>query len=184
MFDNNIVRLIAIILTLLSLLWLLKEFLLDWTKDELVREPFNQKTVEEDQDSYVEPIPAATINEVAREKTVVREPETPKPVHKPITEEVKPDPVPVARVASKPDDLTKVEGIGPKINELLQDAGIKSFDDLAKANISKIKQVLEDAGSRYRLHDPTSWPQQAELAAAGEWDSLSTMQDKLKGGRS
>ncbi len=82
-----------------------------------------------------------------------------------------------------PDDLTKIEGIGPKISELLQAAGIGTFVQLAKAETNQLQQVLAEAGSRYRLADPSTWPQQAGLAAAGQWEDLEALQENLKGGR-
>lgn len=84
---------------------------------------------------------------------------------------------------AKADDLKKVEGIGPKIAGLLNEAGIVTFADLAKAPIKKLKKVLEDAGSRFRMHDPKTWSAQAKLAAKGDWDKLKTWQGELKGGK-
>jgi len=85
--------------------------------------------------------------------------------------------------ATKADDLKKVEGIGPKIAGLLNDAGIVTFADLAKAPIKTLKKVLTDAGNRFKMHDPKTWAAQAELAAKGEWDKLKTWQGELKGGK-
>ena len=84
---------------------------------------------------------------------------------------------------AKKDSLRKIEGIGPKIEGLLQDAGIVTFDDLAKAKVAKVKEILASAGSRYKMHDPTTWMEQAALAAAGEWDKLAVLQEELKGGK-
>jgi len=42
---------------------------------------------------------------------------------------------------------------------------------------------LEAAGSRYKMHDPSTWPKQAELAAKGKWDQLAILQDELSGGK-
>lgn len=83
----------------------------------------------------------------------------------------------------KRDDLKVVEGIGPKIEELLNNAGIFSFEQLAHSKADKIKKILEEAGSRFQMHDPTTWPQQAELAAKGKWEELKSLQDKLNAGR-
>lgn len=87
------------------------------------------------------------------------------------------------KVTAKADDLKKIEGIGPKIASLLVADGISSFADLAKAKQTKLKAVLTAAGSRYKMHDPTTWPKQAKLAATGKWDELETLQGKLKGGK-
>jgi len=84
---------------------------------------------------------------------------------------------------AKADDLKKVEGIGPKIASLLNDAGIVTFADLSKAPIKKLRTVLEDAGSRFRMHDPKTWAAQAKMAAKGNWDKLKAWQGELKGGK-
>ena len=84
--------------------------------------------------------------------------------------------------SGKPDDLKKIEGIGPKISELLAAGGIPTFQALADANIDAVKAILEAAGPRYRIANPTTWAQQAGLAAAGKWDELSSLQDRIKGG--
>ncbi|MCY7349956.1 MAG: DUF4332 domain-containing protein [Cytophagaceae bacterium] len=81
------------------------------------------------------------------------------------------------------DDLAKVEGIGPKIAELLVNDGITTFAQLAATPVERIQEILDAAGSAYTVHDPATWPKQAELAAAGNWDELKTLQDELKGGR-
>lgn len=81
------------------------------------------------------------------------------------------------------DDLKRIEGIGPKIEELLVNAGISTFQELAELDVDKLKEILDAAGSRYRMHDPTTWPKQAALAADGKWDELKELQDSLKGGK-
>ncbi len=91
-------------------------------------------------------------------------------------------PPPAANAGVK-DVLRKIEGIGPKIEQLLFDAGITTFAHLAKAQINAIKEILAAAGSRYRMHNPSSWPQQAQLAADNNWEELKILQDRLKGGR-
>jgi predicted flap endonuclease-1-like 5' DNA nuclease len=83
----------------------------------------------------------------------------------------------------KKDDLKIVEGIGPKIEELLHKAGIYSWESLAESSVDRLNGILEQAGSDYAMHDPGSWPQQAGLAANQDWDTLKKLQDELKGGR-
>ena len=80
------------------------------------------------------------------------------------------------------DDLTVVEGIGPKIGDLLIAAGITTFAQLASAKISKIEVVLKAAGSRYALANPGTWPEQAALLAAGKFDEFETLAKELDGG--
>ncbi|MFK7983172.1 MAG: DUF4332 domain-containing protein [Saprospiraceae bacterium] len=84
---------------------------------------------------------------------------------------------------SKVADLTIIEGIGPKIAEVLKVAGIYSMENLSKTKASRLQQILKDAGGKYNFADPTSWPKQAALAAAGKMEELKAWQDELLGGR-
>lgn len=90
---------------------------------------------------------------------------------------------PTPQKKSKPDDLKIVEGIGPKIEELLHKAGIITFSDLSKADIVKLKEILVNAGSRFQMHDPSTWPKQSELARDGKFEELKKYQDELNAGR-
>lgn len=83
----------------------------------------------------------------------------------------------------KQDDLKMVEGIGPKIEGLLNDGGIITWTDLANAPIDKVQAILDEAGPRYRMHNPATWAKQAEMAANAEWEALEKYQDELDGGR-
>jgi chromosome segregation ATPase len=78
-----------------------------------------------------------------------------------------------------PDDLKLVEGIGPKIQELLYNSGIKTFQRLSKTPVEHIRRILVLAGDRFAVHDPKSWPEQAKLAAESKWDDLKTFQEHL-----
>lgn len=82
-----------------------------------------------------------------------------------------------------PKNLQKVEGIGPKIASILIDNQVVDLATLAETAVSQLQTILTNAGSRYRLADPTTWPQQAALGAEGKWDELKALQDQLKGGR-
>ncbi len=84
---------------------------------------------------------------------------------------------------AKKDDLKKVEGIGPKIEQLLYAEGIYTWNDLAQTKVEVIQMILDKAGPRYRMHNPGTWPEQARMAAEGKWDELEKWQDELKGGR-
>jgi predicted flap endonuclease-1-like 5' DNA nuclease len=78
--------------------------------------------------------------------------------------------------------LTIIEGIGPKISGLLKTAGILTFAQLGTTDVTRLKQILDDAGLT-ALADPTTWPEQASLAAEGKWDVLEQLQGQLKRGR-
>lgn len=79
------------------------------------------------------------------------------------------------------DDLTRIEGIGPKVSKTLIEAGISTFEALSNATVEDIQKILTDAG--LKMMDATTWPQQAKLAAQGDWDGLKELQDSLSGGR-
>ena len=76
-----------------------------------------------------------------------------------------------------------MEGIGPKIAELFNAAGINTFAELAATSADRLKEILTEAGSSFATHDPSTWPKQAEMAAAGQWDELKAWQDELDGGK-
>jgi small subunit ribosomal protein S2 len=80
------------------------------------------------------------------------------------------------------DDLTKIEGIGPKIAEIFQEAGINTYADLADRSEDDLKDILAESGPRYASKNPASWPKQAQMAADGNWDELQEWQDNVKGG--
>ena len=83
------------------------------------------------------------------------------------------------------DDLTRIEGVGPKVAALLNDQGIFSYAQLSKATPSKLQGMLEMAGPTYQLAEDSAytWPEQARLAAQGRWQELLTLQDQLTSGR-
>ena len=83
----------------------------------------------------------------------------------------------------KQDDLKMVEGVGPKIEGLLNEGGIQTWEDLANAPTEKVQAILDEAGPRYRMHDPATWSKQAKLAHEGQWEELEALQDRLDGGR-
>jgi len=81
------------------------------------------------------------------------------------------------------DDLKRIEGVGPKIEKMLNDDLIYTWAELAAAPMDRLKGILRKGGDRYKMHDPTSWPDQAKLAAQGRWKELEEFQETLLGGR-
>ena len=79
-----------------------------------------------------------------------------------------------------PDDLKRIEGIGPKTSSALQAADVTTFAQLAATGVDQLKDILREAGIRT---NPSTWPEQASIAADGEWDALEALQAELKGGR-
>jgi ribosomal protein L30 len=88
----------------------------------------------------------------------------------------------VAATPAQADDLELIEGIGPKIASVLTAAGIVTFADLAAADVSRLTEILEQEPN-LRHADPGTWPEQAALAAAGDWDAFKALTDELNSGR-
>jgi predicted flap endonuclease-1-like 5' DNA nuclease len=88
---------------------------------------------------------------------------------------------PTSQKPKSQDDLRRIEGIGPKIASILAEAGIESFENLSKVRSDEIKVILTKAN--ISLAQPDTWPEQARLAAEGNWQALQTFQSQLKGGR-
>ena len=125
---------------------------------------------------YYNPIPALQVENCVITVTA----EEPKVEAKPKT---KSNGTEVHVAVAESDDLTKIEGIGKKIAGILQGENILSFTDLSKSTAKKIRTILDKSGSNLKLSDPTTWPAQAKLAAAGKWEELKKLQAELKGGK-
>lgn len=83
----------------------------------------------------------------------------------------------------KENDLTVVEGIGPKIQELFHNHDVKTWKALSECTIDKCQSVLNSGGDRYKIHKPGTWPKQAKMAYEGKWEALAKWQDELDGGK-
>lgn len=87
------------------------------------------------------------------------------------------------KAKSTGDDLKIIEGIGPKIEEILHAAGIDSFATLATKSADEIREILLAQGSRFKMFDPETWSEQAQLAADGKMDELETLKKELNAGK-
>jgi predicted flap endonuclease-1-like 5' DNA nuclease len=155
---------ILLILVLILVVW--------WLLTQNARQSVEDAPIHEGEESLVHPIEhTGDGSQVAPAVTGIESssPESPERA------------VPLAKSLPVEDDLIIIEGIGPKINTILKQAGILTFSDLAKKEPEEIKKLLTEAG--LRLGDPASWPEQARLAALGDWEGLQKFQDTLKGGR-
>ncbi len=123
----------------------------------------------------VEALKGVEITEVVEAPKKEAKKDTPKKEEK--EAEVKEEKV---EAKSESDDLTKVEGIGPKIAETLTEAGVATFAELSKKSSEEIQEIITDVRGS---HDSETWPKQAEMAAAGKWDELKTWQDEMDGGK-
>lgn len=77
------------------------------------------------------------------------------------------------------DNFRKIEGIGPKVNTLLHEAGIRTFQDLSERSGEDLRDLLREA--KLYMINPSDWPEQAKLAAKGDWEGLEALQEQLRG---
>ena len=132
---------------------------------EVVEEKVEEVIVEATETVVVEEAPTVV------EEVIVEAPA-------PVVEEVKVE----TPKGIKFDDLKVIEGIGPKIAELLAENGVDTWQKLSDAQPDALKEILAKGGARYTMHNPTTWPQQALLCVEGKWDELKDLQDRLDGG--
>jgi predicted flap endonuclease-1-like 5' DNA nuclease len=126
----------------------------------------------------------ADINSLLRSSTPATPERNIKPtVAAPVTPPIYTETIGIVTIPTDKDDLKRIEGIGAKIEKVLNTAGIYTYAQLATMTPEAIKPLLNAAGSQFKLHDPKSWPYQAELAAKGDWVQLKQYQDLLLGGR-
>ena len=113
--------------------------------------------------SYVSVAPIVDVDVAVAEAPVV---ETPVVEEKPVAETKKEAPKAAPKKeTAKGDDLKKLEGVGPKLAEILNEAGIATYADLAGTSVEKMKEILEAAGSRYASKDPAPWIAEAKTLA-------------------
>lgn len=150
-----------------------------YTENEVEATPFNY-IEEEEEEIVLQSSANAIIEEGPVEEAEPEELETPEEVEEqePVAEEQEPE---VEEKES--DELEVIEGIGPKIAMLLYDSGIFTFNDLANTPVARIREILENAGPAYAMHDPSTWVEQSLLAAEGRFEELEEMKGRLVGGR-
>jgi predicted flap endonuclease-1-like 5' DNA nuclease len=183
---------LALLLWWLSRLWQRREETVDVPAIEIKAEPVEilsadvgvtEAQVEADAPAEDVETPAVVVEEgevepdaPAEEVVVATEAEVEAEATEPDTQE--------PEVGATPDDLTRIEGIGPKISSVLQAAGISTYAHLASTSPANLRQILEDTDPRLlRISNPDTWPEQASFAAGGDWDGLDEMQNSLKGGK-
>ncbi len=157
----------------------------DFAADAYVATPFNV----ENSVVFVDEVSDVPAKKAVAKKTVAKK-ATAKKVAKPVAKKATAKKVVAKKAApakkvtkAKADNLTKIEGIGPKIASLLIADGIVTFADLSKAKLTQLETVLKNAGPRFKMHKPTTWAEQAKIAAKGNWAELKKLQDELDGGK-
>lgn len=85
------------------------------------------------------------------------------------------------RTAEGRDRLQALVGIDDRTVELLNQAGIRTFERLAETSMGELTRLMEAAGPRFALANPLSWAEQAGLFLAEDWVALDNLQAELKG---
>ena len=96
--------------------------------------------------------------------------------------QIEPEPAKVENKILSDDNLRIIEGIGPKIVEVLKKSGITDFKSLASTSVEKLENILKNEGPRYALQNPSTWPKQADLAAKGSFEELEKLKLKIVDG--
>jgi len=81
------------------------------------------------------------------------------------------------------DDLTVIDGIGPKIDDLFHANGIDSLVQVARLSVQDMLEILESGGPSFQFANPATWAQQAALAAENRWKELKRLQEERIEGR-
>ena len=121
--------------------------------------------------SYVSVDPIVDVDVAVAEAPVKEAPKAEKPKAEakeeaPKAEAKKEEPKAEApKTEAEADDLKKLEGVGPKLAEVLAEGGFTTFATIAAASVEDIQKVLEAAGSRYASKDPAPWIKQAKELA-------------------
>jgi len=131
--------------------------------------------------------PAAAKKTAEKKDTAEKKPAAKKAAAKPAAKKETAAKKPAAKKApakksAGADDLTKIEGIGPKAAEAIVNAGLATFADLGKAKVEAVQKILDESEGRFGAMNPGTWPRQAKLAADGKWDELKKWQDEMDGG--
>lgn len=111
--------------------------------------------------SYVSVEPVVDVEVAVAEAPVAKE----KPAAKAEPEKVEKIAAKVETEVAEADDLKKIEGVGPKLAEVLNTAGINTYAELAGTSVEKLNEILAEAGSRYASKDPAPWIEQAKELA-------------------
>jgi large subunit ribosomal protein L27 len=81
------------------------------------------------------------------------------------------------------DNLTAIEGIGPKTQEALYSSGITTYAQVASTSAEELLRIVKEEHKVHLVGDAATWPKQAQFLVDGDADGLKAYQDKLVGGR-
>ncbi len=97
-------------------------------------------------------------------------------------EETEEKPASKTATDSSSDDLTRIEGIGPKMSAALVAQGIDSFKKLESSDVESLKTALSNEGMKF-APSVSTWSKQAEYLVKGDEEGFKEYTDYLVGGR-
>lgn len=143
-------------------------------------EVLGQETETSNNKQTTEPEITKSKDKPVKKETVEKQKEEPKE-QATETDVVEPEQQKKIAKPTKPDDLTKLLGIGPSMSKRLQEAGINSFKQLSESSAEALVEKLIAKGARINNKGiMESWANQAKLADANDFDGLKALQNKLK----
>ncbi len=82
------------------------------------------------------------------------------------------DAAPLTELAAAADDLTRIKGLGAKINTLLQGLGVTRFAQIAGWSDEDVARIDQQLGTFAGRPARDSWVEQAKLLAAGDTEGF------------
>lgn len=95
------------------------------------------------------------------------------------TAELVPDPVAIAVPAGPPEPLTRLKGLGPKAEALLNGLGIARFDQIAAWSEADVARIDADMGNFKGRIARDRWVEQAKFLAADDVAGFEAVFGKL-----
>ncbi|HLA63547.1 MAG TPA: 50S ribosomal protein L17 [Rhodothermales bacterium] len=87
------------------------------------------------------------------------------------------------KAAATGDDFTKLFGIGDVFAGALQEAGIRTYAQLAKADLYTLRDAIQEHTSvSDESANEETWAQQAAFAASGDWEGHAAYVAEVKAG--
>jgi predicted flap endonuclease-1-like 5' DNA nuclease len=124
-----------------------------------------------------EPEPAPVVAEEAPAPEPEPEP-APVVAEAPAAPEPEPEPQKPTAKSQKPDDLTIIEGIGPKMDRALRKGGIDTFGKVASASVQDLRAAIEADGLSF-APSLVNWSKQARFLADGDQPGFEAYRDYL-----
>jgi predicted flap endonuclease-1-like 5' DNA nuclease len=106
----------------------------------------------------------------------------PGPATEPVPVVAAADTAPVPVAVGEPDDIQRIEGIGPKLGAAMRKAGYGTFAKIADASVDDLRGAAAESGITF-LPSVTTWSRQARLLADGDDEGHRELTSRLRSGQ-